>query len=498
MTKTGPSFAFSGTASVLIVSLVLIFGGFSKTFSENPAPLAKAYVIPVSGEVSPQMAAFIKRSVREIPLSEKPLIVFEMDTFGGRVDSALAIVETITGIAEAPTLAYVKTKAISAGALIALACDRLVMKQHTTIGDCAPITYSQDGPQMLGEKFQSPLRAQFRSLAKKNGYDENLAEAMVSADLEVFRLELDGRRLYLEATEYADLPEADKQRAVNKKTVVRKGELLTMDDVEARELGFSLASAVDLSDALSKAGYESLETVTLEKKWTESFLGLMISLSPILMMIGLAAVYTEIKAPGFGAPGIVGIICLSLAFGSQYAIGMANYTELLIMVFGLVLLGFEVFVIPGFGIAGVAGFFFIAVGLVLSLQDFVLPKPSMPWQGDLMMRNVTVVLGSYVVAIITGLMIFRYVLPRFSFASRGPYLTGTLRDSHADSMEALKARVGDSGVAVSYLRPSGKMKIGNDLFDVITEAEFIESGTAVSIIRIDGNRIIVTRKEETL
>ncbi|GAB6096021.1 NfeD family protein [Desulfatiferula olefinivorans] len=497
MTKTGPPFACSRTASVLIVILLLVFGVFSKAFSENAPQPGRAYLIPVSGEVSPQMAAFIKRSVGEIPLGEKPLIVFEMDTFGGRVDSALAIVETITGIREASTLAYVKTKAISAGALIALSCERLVMKRHTTIGDCAPITYSQDGPQMLGEKFQSPLRAQFRSLAKKNGYDENLAEAMVSADLEVFRLELDGNTLYLEATEYADLPEADKQRAANKKTVVRKGELLTMDDVEARDLGFSLASADDLADALAKAGHGSLETVTLEKKWTESFLGLMISLSPILMMIGLAAVYTEIKAPGFGAPGIVGIICLSLAFGSQYAVGMANYTELLIVVFGLVLLGFEVFVIPGFGIAGIAGFFFIAVGLVLSLQDFVLPKPSMPWQGDLMLKNVTMVLGSYVVAIIAGLLMFRYVLPRFSFAARGPYLTGTLSDSHADSMEVRRARVGDQGVAVSYLRPSGKMKIGGDLFDVITEAEFIESGTPVTITRIDGNRIIVARKEET-
>jgi len=480
-----------------IVSLLLVFSFFSNAFSEKSVPVAKAYVIPVSGEVSPQMAAFIKRSVQEIPLSEKPLIVFEMDTFGGRVDSALQIVDTITGITDAPTLAYVKTKAISAGALIALACDKLAMKKHTTIGDCAPITYSQEGPQMLGEKFQSPLRAQFRSLAKKNGYDENLAEAMVSADLEIIRVELDGKTLYLEATEFNDLGEKQKAQVKNKKTVVRKGELLTMDDVEAFELGFSKASATSLDDAIDKAGYGSLETVTLEKNWTETFLGIILTISPILMMIGLAAVYTEIKAPGFGAPGIVGIICLSLAFGSQYAVGMANYTELLIILLGLVLLGFEIFVIPGFGLAGIAGFFFISVGLVLSLQDFVLPTPSMPWQSDIMINNITMVLVSYLVAIGAGLFMFRYVLPRFSFASRGPYLTRSLQDSHAESSETNKVSVGDQGIAMSFLRPSGKMKIGNEFFDVITEAEFIEKGTPVIITQINGNRIIVTRKESS-
>lgn len=495
MKKTDQSSFSISTITALIVSFLTVFVFFSNAFSEEQGPVTKAYVIPVSGEVSPQMAAFIKRSVEEVPLAEKPLIVFEMDTFGGRVDSALQIVDTITGITEAPTLAYVKTKAISAGALIALSCGRLVMKKHTTIGDCAPITYSQEGPQMLGEKFQSPLRAQFRSLAKKNGYDENLAEAMVSADLEIVRLELDGKIQYLESTEYDDLGAKEKERVKNKKTVVRKGELLTMDDAEAQELGFSKASASNLAEAIEKAGYGTLETVTVEKNWTESFLGIVIALSPILMMIGLAAVYTEIKAPGFGAPGIIGIICLSLAFGSQYVIGMADYTELLIILLGLVLLGFEVFVIPGFGIAGIAGFFFIAVGLVLSLQDFVLPKPSMPWQSDLMINNIIMVLGSYLVAVCAGLFMFRYVLPRFSFASKGPYLTGTLQESHADSMEVKKATVGDEGIAFSFLRPSGKMKIGNEFFDVITEAEFIEKGTPVVITQINGNRIIVTRKD---
>lgn len=495
MNHAGHSSFFTGVIAIPVISLLLVFTLFSNGFSENETPGPTAYVIPVEDEVSPQMAAFIKRSVESVPVRENTVIVLDLDTFGGRVDSAFQIVETMTGIQGIPTLAYVRKKAISAGALIALSCDRLTMHPHTTIGDCAPIMLSQDGPQMLGEKFQSPLRAQFRSLAKKNGYDENLAEAMVSLDLEIFRLDLDGKTMYMEATDYNDLTDAEKAKVTNKKTVVKKGELLTMDDKEAQELGFSIASAPTLEEALEKAGYSGYTVVSLKKNWTESFLSIVIALSPILMMIGLAAVYTELKAPGFGAPGAVGIICLSLAFGSQYAVGMANYTELMILLLGLVLLGLEVFVIPGFGIAGIAGFFFILVALVLSLQDFVLPQPSMPWQGKLFTKNIILVLGSYGVAMMLGLAIFRYVLPRFSKGPQGPYLFSDLQESHADSGETQKVKKGDEGLALSYLRPSGKMKIGDEIVDVITEAEFIESGSAIVVRRIDGNRIIVSRKD---
>lgn len=495
MKHTGLSSFLTGVMTIPVVSLLLVLCVFSNAFSQTEESGPTAYVVPVKGEVSPQMAAFIKRCVADVPISEDTVMVFEMDTFGGRVDSAFQIVESITGVTDIPTLAYVKKKAISAGALIALSCDKLTMKPHTTIGDCAPIMVSQEGPRMLGEKFQSPLRAQFRSLAKKNGYDENLAESMVSEDLEVFRLDLDGKTVYMNATDFNELSDKEKKKVKNKKTVVRKGELLTMDDTEAKELGFSKASALTLTEALTAAGFSGYTMKTLEKKWSESFVSLVIALSPILMMIGLAAVYTELKAPGFGAPGAVGIICLSLAFGSQYVVGLANYTEILILLLGLVLLGFEVFVIPGFGIAGVAGFFFILVALVLSLQDFVIPQPSMPWQGDLFRHNITVVLGSYLVAMIVGLMMFRYVLPRFSKGPQGPYLFSDLKESHADSEETLKVKVGDEGVARSYLRPSGKMSLGDEIIDVITEAEFIESGTPVVVTRIDGNRIIVSRKE---
>jgi len=475
-----------------------LFLGFVFALSasaKEPPREKQVFLIPVEGEVSPLMAAFIKRSVEEVPKKDGALIVFELDTFGGRVDSAFEIVDTITGITGAKTLAYVKTKAISAGSLIALSCDSLVMKEGTTIGDCAPISIGPDGPQMLGEKFQSPLRARFRALAKRNGYNENLAESMVSEDLEIIRITERGKTRYVESTELADMTEEEKAGITARKTVVRKGELLTMDDREAREMGFSKASVKGLGEALATVNASETGLVSLKQNWTENFLSVVILFTPFLMMVGFYAVYLEMKAPGFGAPGIVGLICLSLAFGAQFLVGNADYTELLLILLGLVLVGFEVFVLPGFGIAGIAGFLFIAVGLVLSLQDFVLPKPSMPWQSGIFTRNITVVLGSYALAVIGGLLTFRYVFPRLSMGGHGPYLQASLENAHADSQEVLKARAGDEGVALSYLRPSGKIRIGHDVLDAVSEGEFIESGSSVVIVKISGNRIIVTRKE---
>ncbi len=166
------------TAALVLLGLSLVF--FHTVQGAAQTNRQRVFVIPVSGEVEPTMAAFIERAVQQTAQYPDALLIFEMDTFGGRVDAALNIVETLLHTGSRKTVAFVKTKAISAGALIALACNDLVMRPSTTIGDCAPITYSGEGPKMMGEKFQSPLRAKFRSLARRNHYPPTLAEAMVT------------------------------------------------------------------------------------------------------------------------------------------------------------------------------------------------------------------------------------------------------------------------------------------------------------------------------
>lgn len=451
----------------------------------------KVYVIPVTGTVEPGMAAYVKRALEEIKDDSAAVVVFQLDTFGGRVDSALDIVDTISNIPKGKTIAFVEKRAISAGALIALSSNVLVMKENTIIGDCAPIINTQEGQKMAGEKIQTVLRARFRALAKKNNYPVVLAESMVTIDMEVYSLVMDGQKTYMSKKAYDDLTEEAKKKIKEKKTIVAKGELLTMDDVEAFDLGFSRKSVKDINDALSFLGYESTDIVTIRESWSENLVRLIQPLLPILMLIGIGAVYTEIKAPGFGLPGIVGILCLGLVFFSQYLVGLADYTELLLLLIGVLLLGVEVFVLPGFGAAGISALVFIAAGLVLSFQGFVVPDPSLPWEGALLIKNLAQVLGAFMLAFVISLFMIRFVLPRVSKVVKGPYLSANLSQSHIDVTTALGVKPGDTGMAHSFLRPSGKIMINNKKIDAITQGEFIDQGTRVIIDKIDQNRVIV-------
>ncbi len=475
--------------------IVIIASWHHNCVAQEKSPLDKVYVIPISGTVEPAMASFLKRALKNVPDTPETLIVIEMDTFGGRVDSALEMVDTLTGIKKAETVAFVTNKAISAGALISLACKQLVMKHSTTIGDCAPIIYSNEGPKMMGEKFQSPLRAKFRALAKKNGYPTVLAEAMVTAGMEVYRIKLDGETRYMDAQEYEDLKKEDKERITEKETIVAEDELLTMDDAEALELGFSRMSVDSIEQMLERMAIAGNDITRIEWSWSEDMVRIIGTISPILMLIGLGAIYTEIKAPGFGAPGIVGILCLALVFFNQYLVGLANYTELLIIVIGLIFLGFEMFVLPGFGISGIAGIVCITVGLMLSFQDFVIPDPELPWQKEILVNNMLKVLSSLFGSFVVALFVLRYIFPKLSIAVAGPYLDATLSEARVDLPEGTALVAGQTGTALTQLRPSGKAKIDGEVYDVVTQGDFIPKGAGIKIVKIKNNHITVVRTD---
>lgn len=475
-----------------IIVILVIFGGWSHyCFAQNDAPAKKVFVIPISGDVEPAMASYLKRVLKDIPDTAETIIVIEMDTFGGRVDSAFEMVDTLTNIKNAQTIAFVTNKAISAGSLISLACKQLVMKHGTTIGDCAPILNSNEGPKMMGEKFQSPLRAKFRALAKRNGYPTVLAEAMVTADMEVYRITLDGDTRYMDEQEFQDLSDAQKKRISEKKTVVSKGELLTMDDAEAHELGFSQMSVENIEQMLTRMDISGYKLTRIKWSWSEQLVRIIGTISPILMIVGLGALYTEIKAPGFGAPGIIGILCLALVFFNQYLVGLATYTELLIIVIGLILLGFEMFVFPGFGISGIAGIICITVGMLLSFQDFVIPDPKMPWEKELLIHNLLMVLSSLLASFLLALFVLRYIFPRLSIAVSGPYLATTLADARVDVPEEVSVLTGKTGTALTQLRPSGKAKIDGEVYDVVTQGDFISKNAPIKVVNVKNNRIIV-------
>lgn len=455
------------------------------------------YIIEVKGDVDPGLSAYIKRAYQEISREAFELVVVEVDTYGGRVDSAMEIVDTLIGFPEGKTVSFIPEKAISAGALIALASSDLVMAPGSTMGDTAPITIGQGGPEMLGEKFQSPIRAKFRALAQRNNYPEALAEAMVTPEIVVYELRMeDGEVRYITDSVYDDLSEDELARVASRRTVVTEGQLLTMHNREALDFGFSRMTQPDIPSMLEAMGYEDYTLMRFSPSWSEEMVRFIGSIAPILLMAGLAALYIEMQAPGFGVPGTIGVILLAIVFFGQYAVGLADYTELLIILLGLVLMGIEVFVLPGFGIAGLAGVAFITIGFVLALQDFVIPDPDIPWQFDILVQNIIRVLGSFVAAFLAGLFIVRFFLPKFSARSGGPFLMTDLGDAHADSEETRRAKVGSEGTALTYLRPSGKAEIDGEIFDVIADNEYIEQATQLVVSQIRGNWIVVQRKEQ--
>ncbi len=480
-----------------LISVIIVFLLVSFTRASNTKPIKyNVIVIPVSGNVDPGMAYFIGRSINNYKGKENPLFIIEMDTFGGRVDAALQIVDTLSNVPVGQTVAFVKKRAISAGSLIALACSRLVMKQNTTIGDCAPISFSNEGPKMLGEKFQSPLRAKFRALAKRNNYHTVLAESMVTSEMTVLKIVMKDTVLYVDSLGYQEMTQSQKRGVVSKKTIVKRGELLTMDDQEAIELGFSLASVNNIEELLAKLNITDYTLTRIKQNWSEKFVRFIGTIAPILLMIGFAALYIELKAPGFGAPGIVGILCLALVFGGQYILGLADYTELLLIVLGVVLLGVELFIIPGFGIVGITGMLLMAIGMILSLQGFVIPKPEMPWQKELLEKNIVIMFISLMGSVIIIALFFRYLFPKLSKVISGPYLSATLSKSHSTSETPAEVSVGNGGIVIKTLRPSGRAKIGDNFYDVITEGEFIEKNEPVVVTKVTGNRITVIRSRD--
>lgn len=483
--------AFKMVKRLIYLSFVLCLVIFFSIPVDSAPNQLKVYVIPISGEVDPGMAAFVKRALTDRGDNPNALYIIEMDTFGGRVDSALNIVDSISNIPKGKTISFVTKRAISAGALIALSANQLAMKNNTTIGDCAPITMSKEGPKMMGEKFQSPLRAKFRALAKKNNYPVQLAESMVSVDKEIYQITQGEKTYYLDEKQYTDLTDKQKSAIIKKQTIVAKGELLTMDDTEAMQYGFSQASVSNIEVLLTQLGYKNFHIIRITETWSESLVRYIGAISQILMLLGFAALYMEYKTPGFGIPGLVGLTCLGLVYFGQHLVGLANYTEGFLLLIGIVLLGFEVFVIPGFGIAGISGIALVLAAMILMFQDFVIPSPSLPWQMDILIKNLTQVLTTFLLGFSLVFIIFRFGLMKLSKIGKGPYLMKTLEDSHAYSKEILGVFPGDIGVAKSFLRPSGKIIVKQKRVDAISQGDFIEKGTLVKVLKIEKNTIIV-------
>ncbi len=290
----------------------------------------------IEGEIDLGLTPYIKRVIKDAENAGAKAIIFEINTFGGRVDAATQIKDAILE-SKVLTIAYINKRAISAGALIALSCKKIVMVKGSSMG--ATTVVDQTGEKQ-SEKYQSYMRSEMRSTAERNGRRTDIAEGMVD------------ERIVVEG-------------------LVDSTQLITLTSDEARKFGYADTVVSSFVEMLKAYNLDERVVTVTETNWAEDFVRFLGNpiVSSLLMMIGMIGMYTEIKTPGWGVAGTVALIAFALLFGSAVILELASMLEILIFIFGVILLLVEIFVIPGFGIAGIGGILLIVISLFLALID---------------------------------------------------------------------------------------------------------------------------------
>lgn len=471
-----------------------------------PVEAAPVLVVPIEGELMESTVALVVRSVRRAEELGASHLVFEIDTPVGRIDRmnriALALEDTNTR-----TVAFVRQSAVSAGALIALACDELYMTPGSHIGSALPIYRSilplppeiqelQDQKRSEEEeKMISAFRALFRAKAQQSGRNEWIAEAMVDPQIALLEITLDGERSVVTEQKFHELEELHGTDRVRRLRVVcEAGKLLNLTALEAEELRFVDAIVPGRHALLEVLGVPDAPLLELSVSWSEQFADWISRWGWFLLPIGLLALFLELKVPGFGLPGIIGIACLALVIFGKYLAGLADVAEILLILGGLVLIAVEIFLMPGTLIPGIAGAIALVAGIVLAFQSVDLPGSAdsitaIQWWSNT--RN----LALSIVGGIIGMFAAANLLPGLPLFQRGLQAPRSQAERSAamvdDVHRGYHPSVGAAGRALSPLRPAGKILVDGRELHAVTEGAFLDEGTAVRVIRVEGNRIVV-------
>jgi membrane-bound serine protease (ClpP class) len=423
----------------------------------------QALVIPVKGTIDLGLSSFIERALKKT--KDISFVIFHINTLGGRVDAAIKIRDLILK-SKIPTVAFIDPRAISAGALISLATDIIVMSSGATMGAATPIRFSGgQEPKAVEEKMVSYMRAEMRSTAEAKGRRGDIAEAMVDRHIEI-------------------------------KGIIKKGKLLTLDTSQALKLKFADYKAKSIKELLKKLNIAHTKLRYVQINWAEKVARFFTDplVSSILMTLGMAGILIELYTPGFGVPGIFGLICLTVFFLGHMVVKLAGWEEALILLLGLTLLFIELFITPGFGILGILGALCVFLSLVMILIEH---PPNIPFKIDDI--RVAIFRVALSMAITVGIMV---ILARFLPKTRpGKVLVLKTAASQKEGVitgaikyKNLEGMIGDT---VTDLRPSGKAVIDNQRIDVVSEGEYIPKGQKIKVLKVTGSRIVVRKYKES-
>ncbi|RQW07243.1 MAG: nodulation protein NfeD [Calditrichaeota bacterium] len=413
---------------------------------------SQVYHIQIEGTIDLGLPPYIERTIEEAGADDAQAIILEINTFGGRLDAATQIKDILLNT-DIRTIAFINKRAISAGALISLSCDEIAMVPGSSMG--AATVVDQSG-QKASEKMISYFRTEMGATAEQNGRNRLIAEGMVDEDVEVEGLS-------------------------------QKGKLITLTAEDAIKWDMAEYIAPNLAAVLDSTGLAGQEIITSKISWAERLVRFLTDplISSLLISFGLLGLFFEIKSPGFGFPGTIGLIFLGLFFGSHYIVDLANIIEIILFIAGITLLLVEIFVIPGFGIAGVGGILLMMTGLYLSLIG--------NWKHVSLsdMRSAAAYMSLSFIITFMGVVAILRVFPKTFFWKRISLEEVQERDQGYIASRDYSKYLGLTGIALSTLRPSGIGLFEGERLDVVSDGDYIEKDTPIIITRIDGYRLIV-------
>jgi membrane-bound serine protease (ClpP class) len=420
------------------------------TIGEGPI-----FVVPIEGMIDLVLSRYVDRALADAERAEAAAVVFHVDTFGGLVDAADRIRSALLH-AQVPTVAFIDPNAASAGALISLAADRIVMAPGASIGAATAVDATGD---YASEKVQSYMRGLMRATAEAKGRDPRLAEAMVDE-----RLAVEG--------------------------VVTEGQLLTLSAREAAELGLADAVLPTYTAVIAALGADDGREVVYHRAGgTERVLRFFGSpvVASLLMVMMLGGIYFEVRTPGLGVPGVMAAMAAALFFAPHYLLGLVHGWEVVLFFLGVLLILVELFVLPGFGVAGISG-----IGLVLfSLTASRIGNVGFSFPGGGEVSQAIVTLAASLVILVALMYSLGRYLPRLQSVNQlilAPELGSALGYTSAHENETL---VGRRGLALTTLRPAGTAEIDGERVDVVSQGTFIAAGEPVEVVRVRGSRVEV-------
>lgn len=421
----------------------------------------KVYNFKIDDVIGPPMWRRTKNAINEATAQKADLIFIEMNTYGGAVDAADSIRTKILN-SPIPVFVLIENNAASAGALISLACDSIYMMPGSTIG--AATVVDQSGA-VVPDKYQSYMRKKMRATAEQKGRNPDIAEAMVDPDKYI-------------------------------KGISDSGKVVTLTTMEAIEYGFCDAQVKTMEEALARANIKSYTIHKHKETRIDKIIGWLINpaISGILVLIIIGGLYFELQTPGLGFPIVASLIATVVYFAPLYLEGLAENWEILMFIVGVLLLAAEVFVIPGFGIAGISGLVLIVFGLALALVgnvgfdfEFVPPKAIARSFGLVIITAFGALIGSIVLSL---KLLNTHLFGQFVLNTALKKEDKSLNESENIAFN-IKNLIGEVGTASTTMLPSGRVIIKDEMYEATAVSGFVEKGAKIQVVKTSGNTLVI-------